>query len=101
MTVRRKTFLIIAITCVGLVIVLYAASRSFLLGGFVKLEQASARENVQRVLNALDQDLGAVDRFTYDRGYAGDASIQLCRLDGRLRTHRGIEKPRHSHESPR
>ncbi len=40
MTVRRKTFLIIAITCVGLVIVLYAASRSFLLGGFVKLEQA-------------------------------------------------------------
>ncbi len=67
MTVRRKTFLIIAITCVGLVIVLYAASRSFLLGGFVKLEQASARENVQRVLNALDQDLGAVDRFTYDR----------------------------------
>jgi PAS domain S-box-containing protein len=67
MTVRRKTFLIIAITCVGLVVVLYAASRSFLLGGFVKLEQASARENVQRVLNALDQDLGAVDRFTYDR----------------------------------
>ncbi len=67
MTVRRKTFLIIGITCVGLVIVLYIASRSFLLGGFVKLEQASARENVQRVLNALDQDLGAVDRFTYDR----------------------------------
>src|SRR5258708_37613668 len=67
MTVRRKTFLIIAITCVGLVIVLYADSRSFLLGGFVKLEQASARENVQRVLNALDQDFGAVDRFTYDR----------------------------------
>ena len=67
MTVRRKTLLIIAITCVGLVIVLYGASRSFLLGGFVKLEQASARENVQRVLNALDQDFGAVDRFTYDR----------------------------------
>src|SRR5216684_2418793 len=67
MTVRRKTFLIIAITCVGLVIVLYAASRSFLLGGFVKLEQASARENVQRVLNALDQDLGLMDRFTYFR----------------------------------
>ncbi len=67
MTVRRKTFLIIAITCVGLMIVLYTASRSFLLGGFVKLEQASASENVQRVLNALDQDLAAVDRFTYDR----------------------------------
>src|SRR3984893_17635209 len=67
MTVRRKTLLIIAITCLGLVIVLYAASRFFLLGGFVKLEQTSARENAQRVLNALDQDFGAVDRFTYDR----------------------------------
>ncbi len=37
MTVRRKTLLIIAITCLGLVITLYAASRSFLLGGFIKL----------------------------------------------------------------
>jgi PAS domain S-box-containing protein len=67
MTVRRKTLFIIAITCLGLVAVLYVASRSFLLGGFIKLEQASARENVQRVLNALEQDFGAVDRFTYDR----------------------------------
>ena len=67
MTVRRKTLLIIAITCLGLVVVLYAASRSFLLGGFIKLEQTSAQENVQRVLNALDQDVAAMDRFTYDR----------------------------------
>src|SRR6202140_709415 len=67
MTVRRKTLLIIAITCLGLVVVLYAASRSFLLGGFIKLEQASAQANVQRVLNALDQDVAAMDRFTYDR----------------------------------
>jgi PAS domain S-box-containing protein len=67
MTVRRKTLLIIALTCLGLVVALYAASRSFLLGGFVKLEQTSAQENVQRVLNALDQDVAAMDRFTYDR----------------------------------
>jgi len=73
MTVRRKTLLIIAITCLGLVVVLYAASRSFLLGGFIKLEQTSAQENVQRVLNALDQDLGAIDRFTYDRASTDDA----------------------------
>src|SRR6202140_5252172 len=67
MTVRRKTLLIIAITCLGLVIVLYAASRWFLLGGFIKLEQTYAQENVQRVLNALNQDIAAMDRFTYDR----------------------------------
>jgi len=67
MTVRRKTLFIIAITCLGLVIVLYAASRTLLLGGFVKLEQTVAQANVQRVLKALDQDMGAADRFTYDR----------------------------------
>jgi PAS domain S-box-containing protein len=67
MTVRRKTLLIIAIMCLVVVIVLYAASRSFLLGGFVKLEQTYAQENVQRVLNAFDQDIAAMDRFTYDR----------------------------------
>jgi PAS domain S-box-containing protein len=66
MTVRRKTLIIIAITCLGLVIVLYAASRSFLLGGFVKLEQRSARENVQRVLNAFDQDFFGMARYTSD-----------------------------------
>jgi PAS domain S-box-containing protein len=67
MTVRRKTLLIITIMCLGAVIVVFAASRSFLLGGFIKLEQTNARENVQRVLNALDQDIAAMDRFTYDR----------------------------------
>jgi PAS domain S-box-containing protein len=67
MTVRRKTLLIIAVTFLELVIVLYEASRSFLLGGFVKLEQTYAEENLQRVLNAFDQDIAAMDRFTYDR----------------------------------
>ncbi len=67
MTVRRKNLLIIAITCLTLVIVLYAASRSFVLGGFIKLERTYAQENVKRVLNALDQDLAGMDRFTYDR----------------------------------
>jgi len=67
MTVRRKTFLIVVLTCFGLVLVLFAASRSFLLGGFLRLEQDDARANVQRVSNAFEQDLGALDRFAYDR----------------------------------
>ena len=64
MTVRRKTLLIIAITCLGLVVVLYSASRWFLLGGFIRLEQTYAKENMQRVLNAMDQDLDMMDRIT-------------------------------------
>jgi len=67
MTVRRKTLLIVTIMCLGAIIVMYAASRSFLLGGFIKIEQTTAHVNVQRVLNALDQDFAAMDRFTYDR----------------------------------
>lgn len=67
MTVRRKTLLIIAVTCLGLVVLLSAASRWFLLGSFIQIEQAYARENLQRILNAFDQDFAAMDRFTYDR----------------------------------
>jgi len=67
MTVRRKTLLIITITSLVSVVAPYAASRWFLLGSFIKLEQTYAQENVRRVLNALDQDLAAMDRFTYDR----------------------------------
>jgi len=67
MTVHRKMLLIITITCLGMVFVLYAASQWFLLGGFINLEQTAGRENLQRVVNALDQDIAAMDRFTYDR----------------------------------
>ncbi len=67
MTVRRKTLLIISFTCLGLVAGLYTASRWFMLSGFIKIEQTFAQENIQRVLNVLDQDIAAIDRFTYDR----------------------------------
>ena len=79
MTVRRKTLLIIALTCLGLVFVLYVASRSFLLGGFIKLEQASARENIQRVVNTLDQDLSLMDRFNYNRSAANETHNAMVR----------------------
>ncbi len=67
MTVRRKTLLIISVTCLGLIAGLYTASRWFMLAGFIKIEQTLAQENIRRVLNVLDQDIAAIDRFTYDR----------------------------------
>jgi PAS domain S-box-containing protein len=67
MTVRRKTLRIISLTCLGLVVALYASSRWFVLGGFIKIEQTLAQENIQRVVNVLNQDIAAIDRFTYDR----------------------------------
>jgi len=80
MTVRKKTLLIIAITYAGLMIALYGISRSFLLGSFIQIEQTSARENVQRVLNALDQDFAAIDRFTYDRVATNDTYNAMSNL---------------------
>src|SRR5260370_14900366 len=79
MTVRRKTLVILAITCLALVIVLTAASRIFLLGGFLTVEQASARENVQRVLNALDTDLNLIDRFNYNRSATDKTHSSMLR----------------------
>jgi len=67
MTVRRKTLLIIAIMCFGSVVSLYAASREFVMGGFIKLERTAAQMNVQRVLNAIGQDFAAMNGFTDDR----------------------------------
>src|ERR1700683_4396923 len=84
MTVRRKTLLIIAITCLGLVIALFVTSRFFLLGGFVKLEQVYAQENLQRVLNAFDQDISAMDRFTYDRASIDETYDGMLAQDPQL-----------------
>ena len=67
MTVRLKTLLIIGITCLGLVIVLYATSWWFIVGRFVRFERNVSQENMERILSALDQDIAAMERFNYDR----------------------------------
>lgn len=53
LTIRLKTLIIVAITSVGLVIVLYGASHFFLLREFIAIEQSSARENAERARSAL------------------------------------------------
>jgi PAS domain S-box-containing protein len=84
MTVRRKTLLIISLTCLGLVVALYAASRWFVLGGFIKIEQTLAQENIQRVVNVLDQDIAAIDRFTYDRASIDETYYGMSRKSPEL-----------------
>jgi PAS domain S-box-containing protein len=84
MTVRRKTLLIIAVTFLGLVVSLYAASRSFLLGGLIQIEQTLGQENLRRVLNAFDQDLAAMDRFTYDRASNEESYVGISPLKPEL-----------------
>jgi PAS domain S-box-containing protein len=66
MSVRRKTLMIIGLTTLALIGLLSLASRSFLLGGFIRLEQSSAREDMERVQDALRADIERVDRLAAD-----------------------------------
>jgi len=74
LSVRRKTVSIIGATSLLLVGVLYLISRFLLLGGFVRLEQETAREDMRKVQSAIADDMASVDRIavdiaTWDKAY--------------------------------
>ncbi len=66
MALRQKTLLIIGVTLVSLIGVLYSTSSTILLGGFSKLEQQHTRENVERVQEALSDELAQLNLTTQD-----------------------------------
>lgn len=63
MTLRQKTLLVVVTTLAGLMVVLYAGTRSILLDSFAKLEQQGTLENVQRVQDALSDSIAQLDRI--------------------------------------
>src|SRR5580658_5692222 len=67
MTVRRKTFAIIVIVCLGLMAVLYSSARSVILGDARKDEQLSGNKNMWRILDILVERVSSLDRFYLDR----------------------------------
>ncbi|HXJ04348.1 MAG TPA: response regulator [Candidatus Acidoferrum sp.] len=66
MTVRRKTLVILVVTCVSLLVVLYTTSRYLLVAKFMKLEQVSARAALREVQEALDDELERLDKSNSD-----------------------------------
>jgi len=75
MSLRKKTLIIISLTFLGLMVTLYFASRLILLGSFAQLEQQNMRQHVARVLNALSDELTALnitagDWAAWDETYA-------------------------------
>ena len=54
---------------------MYAASRSFLLGGFVTLENEDAKRDLARAQNALNDDIASLDAFNVDNS-ASDATYE-------------------------
>ncbi len=57
MSLRQKTLLLISILLVGLIAVLYTSLSTIILGSFVRLEQQNTRRNVQRLQEALEEEL--------------------------------------------
>ncbi|RXE57186.1 hypothetical protein ABH15_03470 [Methanoculleus taiwanensis] len=64
MKIRAKTILIVTITLIGLIAVLYVASDAFVLQGFEQVEEEEARQNVERMVSALLNDINTLDALT-------------------------------------
>jgi len=75
MTIRKKTLLIIGVTFVGLVVILYFVSQNILLSSFGRLEEKNTRQNIERVVSALEANIAFIDATaddwaTWDDTYA-------------------------------
>lgn len=66
MSLRQKTFLFLGLAFVILIAGLYLISSGILLSGFSDLEASEARQDVDRALDSLDDDLSDLARVTRD-----------------------------------
>ncbi|HSW44428.1 MAG TPA: CHASE4 domain-containing protein [Phycisphaerae bacterium] len=68
MSLRAKTLISVGLTLVGLIMLLYAVPRRILLRDFAALEDQQVRQNVGRVVDALDNDLKGLGTMAADWG---------------------------------
>ena len=66
MTLRKKILLIITLTFLSLIVILYFASQNILLNSFNELEEQNTRQNIERALSALSNDLSSLDATAGD-----------------------------------
>ena len=79
MTVRSKTLTIIAVTLLAFLGVMYAASRSLILGGFVTLENDDARRDLARAQSAINDEIAALGAFNADYSASGAIYEEMAR----------------------
>ncbi|MBI1277188.1 MAG: HAMP domain-containing protein [Anaerolineaceae bacterium] len=60
MSLRRKTLLIIGATLICLMIVIYAFSQAITMNGFLHLEETTVQRNVDRAINALNDEMDVI-----------------------------------------
>ncbi len=66
MSLRKKTLMTIGLSFGALLVILYFISQTVLGGSFAELEKRDTRQNVERVLSALSQDLSALEAQAAD-----------------------------------
>ncbi|MBI5871429.1 MAG: GAF domain-containing protein [Actinobacteria bacterium] len=66
MTLRKKTLLIISLTMAALLAVFYLISSAVLLNGFEEIEAQETRQDVQRTIDSLVDDMAALENSTRD-----------------------------------
>ncbi|MCR4408161.1 MAG: PAS domain S-box protein, partial [Anaerolineae bacterium] len=66
MTLRKKTLFIVSATIIALFVILYSASQVILLRGMAELEERITRQNVQRAVNTITDDLATLDATAGD-----------------------------------
>jgi|GEM_PF-822081 len=64
-SLRVSTLIIISATFLVLIVLLAIFSQTVLLSGFSQLEQNNAKQNVERVTNAIDGDVSKLDAIAY------------------------------------
>jgi len=70
--IYQKTGVIILATLLGLLIVLYAASTTILLGGFAQIEVEIAMKDCDRMVYALVDDINMLDAMVYEWASRGE-----------------------------
>ncbi len=75
LTLRTKTLLVIGLTLLGLLALLYLTANQILLAGFARLEGQEVRNNVQRVLDALADDLTGLNTTAADNAAWDDTYV--------------------------
>ena len=81
MSLRKKTLLIITITLAGLIILLYASSRSILLQSFVLLENDDVYLTTERGLQALSNEIAAMTATAQDWATRRDSTAFVQSAD--------------------
>jgi PAS domain S-box-containing protein len=66
MSLRTKTLALVGLAITGLMTILYVTTRILLLGSFAHLEEEATRQDVQRALSAISQQLDELDTTVYD-----------------------------------